>query len=107
MRFRPRHSAQAENEADPTPEDAQTTEIRLALVMNGGVSLAVWMAGVTHEIDLLRRASSNPEVSANSVPEKDRPVFALWQRLARRETRKIVRVDVVSGTSAGGLNGLL
>ena len=32
-------------------------EVRLALVLNGGVSLAVWMGGVTHEIDLLRRAS--------------------------------------------------
>lgn len=26
-------------------------KVRIALVMNGGVSLAVWMGGVTHEID--------------------------------------------------------
>ena len=32
-------------------------EIRVALVMNGGVSLAVWMAGVTHELDLIRRGA--------------------------------------------------
>ena len=32
-------------------------EIRIALVLNGGVSLAVWMGGVTHELDLIRRAS--------------------------------------------------
>ena len=32
-------------------------EIRLALVMNGGVSLAVWMGGVTAEIDRMRRAA--------------------------------------------------
>ena len=32
-------------------------EVRLALVLNGGVSLAVWMGGVTHESDLQRRAT--------------------------------------------------
>lgn len=32
------------------------TELRVALVLNGGVSLAVWMSGVVHEIDRLRRA---------------------------------------------------
>jgi hypothetical protein len=31
-------------------------ELRLALVLNGGVSLAVWISGVVHEIDRLRRA---------------------------------------------------
>jgi hypothetical protein len=38
-------------EARRAPED-----VRLALVMNGGVSLAIWIGGVTHEIDRLRRA---------------------------------------------------
>ncbi|WP_248826298.1 DUF3376 domain-containing protein [Frankia umida] len=80
------------------------TEVRLALVMNGGVSLAVWMGGVTHEIDLLRRASccDSPE----DVDERDRDVFNIWRKLAG-DARKRFRVDVISGTSAGGLNGLL
>ena len=30
-------------------------ELRLALVLNGGVSLAIWMSGVVAEIDALRR----------------------------------------------------
>jgi len=34
-------------------------QLRMALVLNGGVSLAVWMGGVLHELDLLRRASSD------------------------------------------------
>ncbi|MEU4300119.1 patatin-like phospholipase family protein [Kitasatospora aureofaciens] len=107
MRLFPRHSRQGNTEHDPSSGDAQGTEIRLALVMNGGVSLAVWMAGVTHEIDLLRRASHvDPQVSANGVSQHDMPVFKIWQRLAG-ETHKNVRVDVISGTSAGGLNGLL
>ncbi|GGW83763.1 hypothetical protein GCM10010350_80700 [Streptomyces galilaeus] len=94
-------------EEDPAPDDVESTEVRLALVMNGGVSLAVWMAGVTHEIDLLRRASHvNPEVSERSVPDSEKTVFDIWKSLAK-EARKNVRVDVISGTSAGGLNGML
>ncbi|MFI0155762.1 patatin-like protein [Streptomyces lydicus] len=85
-------------------EDAQTTELRLALVMNGGVSLAVWMGGVAHELDLLRRASRGDHPS--SVEKKDRDVFKKWQELAEA-SKKRVRIDVISGTSAGGLNGLL
>ncbi|MFI6660851.1 DUF3376 domain-containing protein [Streptomyces sp. NPDC050523] len=81
----------------------QETEIRLALVMNGGVSLAVWMGGVTHEIDLLCRASSGepPPKGMDALEEK---VFEIWRRLA---AGKRVKVDIISGTSAGGLNGLL
>ncbi|MFF8896067.1 DUF3376 domain-containing protein [Streptomyces lydicus] len=84
--------------------EAQSTEIRIALVMNGGVSLAVWMAGVAHELDLLRRASRNDP--PKSVAKNDRPVFEIWRNLANQAHKK-VRVDVISGTSAGGLNGLL
>jgi patatin-related protein len=55
--------------------------------MNGGVSLAVWMGGVTNEIfDLVKQ---------------NHPVY---QRLLRL-TRSTARVDVISGTSAGGING--
>jgi patatin-related protein len=35
---------------------AERSEIRLAIVMNGGVSLAIWMGGITAEIDRVRRA---------------------------------------------------
>jgi hypothetical protein len=33
-----------------------TEEVRLATTMTGGVSLAIWMAGVTREINLLAQA---------------------------------------------------
>src|SRR5918994_2180219 len=78
-------------------------EVRIALVMNGGVSLAVWMAGVTHELDLLRRASKGltpPE----SVDE--RAVYNTWKRFCT-ELNVTVTVDVVAGSSAGGINGVL
>ncbi|WP_405057333.1 DUF3376 domain-containing protein [Kribbella sp. NBC_01505] len=81
-------------------------EIRIALVLNGGVSLAVWMGGVTHELDLIRRASGPAGVPG---PQPYDAVLAeRWRELCRRgdEQRRVV-VDVIAGTSAGGLNGSL
>lgn len=82
-------------------------EIRLALVMNGGVSLAVWMAGVTHELDLARRASTPRTPGARP---HDEAVASRWRELLRGRGstggRRLV-IDVIAGTSAGGLNGAL
>lgn len=72
--------------ADLTEDDRE--ELRLALVMTGGSSLAVWMGGVTNEVNRLRRGQG---------PYGD--VLALMHSTAR--------VDVISGTSAGGLNGAM
>lgn len=80
-------------------------ETRLALVLNGGVSLAVWMGGVTHELDLLRRASRSLH---SGVPEHVEPAdqasFELWKQVIQSAHTRVV-VDVIAGTSAGGLNG--
>ncbi|KUJ68077.1 hypothetical protein ACZ90_22690 [Streptomyces albus subsp. albus] len=73
--------------------------------MNGGVSLAVWMGGVTHELDLLCRASAD-ETGDGSVPAADAPAFAVWRELAASVHTRVL-VDIVAGTSAGGLNGML
>ncbi|NIK60976.1 DUF3376 domain-containing protein [Kribbella shirazensis] len=81
-------------------------EIRIALVLNGGVSLAVWMGGVTHELDLIRRASG--ESGAPGPQPYDAVLADRWRELCRRgEERRRVVVDVIAGTSAGGLNGSL
>ncbi len=86
-------------------------EVRLALVLNGGVSLAVWMGGVTHEIDLLRRASrvagGASEESVGGVAEHDRAIFDRWVEFCQEHPFGDVVVDVIAGTSAGGLNGTL
>ncbi|GAB2578951.1 DUF3376 domain-containing protein [Kribbella endophytica] len=81
-------------------------EIRIALVLNGGVSLAVWMGGVTHELDLIRRASAGGDAPPSQP--YDELLAQRWRDLCRRdgEQRKLV-VDVIAGTSAGGLNGSL
>lgn len=44
----------------PSPVTESTQELRLATTMTGGVSLAIWMAGVAREITLL--ASSRVSV---------------------------------------------
>ncbi|WP_433167455.1 DUF3376 domain-containing protein [Kribbella sp. CA-247076] len=81
-------------------------EVRIALVLNGGVSLAVWMGGVTHELDLIRRASG-PEGMPPSQ-SYDEVLADRWRELCRRgDERRRVVVDVIAGTSAGGLNGSL
>ncbi len=63
-------------------------ELRIALVMNGGVSLAIWIGGVTQEINRLVRGES----------VYGRLCKGLWLS---------PRVDIISGTSAGGINGAL
>jgi patatin-related protein len=79
---------------DRCPEE----ELRLALVMNGGVSLAVWMGGTGLEIDRLTRAGM-----------EKREISALARSLSYEAildfVRSTVRVDVIAGTSAGGING--
>ena len=96
--------------ADSPPADVRSTpaeiiEHRLALIMNGGVSLAVWMGGVACEIDNVRRAS-------NGIPPRDgatneeKAVHDLWARAVQRIGVRVT-VDVIAGTSAGGLNGVL
>lgn len=84
---------------------AEILEHRLALVMNGGVSLAVWMGGVACEIDNVRRASNGIPLPDGATDE-DKAVHALWVK-ATHDAGVRVTVDVIAGTSAGGLNGVL
>ncbi len=79
--------------------DALRREVRLALVMNGGVSLAIWIGGVTHEIDALRRSYDEPA-------DGEGRTTALYRSLCSVLRQRVV-VDVVSGASAGGINGAL
>jgi patatin-related protein len=88
-----------------------TQELRLATTMTGGVSLAVWMAGVAREINLLAQASqwrrsgghfpAGTQLSAPSVRS-----LKLYRQLIDL-LDMVVDVDILSGTSAGGINGTL
>jgi predicted acylesterase/phospholipase RssA len=78
--------------------------VRLALVMNGGISLAVWMGGVAKELDLAVRASQGRR---DGLPEEDLPQFEKWRELCTAHGGVTIEIDIVAGTSAGGLNGTL
>ena len=89
-------------------EGRQRKEHRLAMVMNGGVSLAIWMGGLARELDNARRASSDGSgaefESHDSRLAAEKKLFELW---ARHFTDTRLIIDVLAGTSAGGLNGVL
>ncbi|MBS0255187.1 MAG: patatin-like protein [Proteobacteria bacterium] len=85
-------------------------ELRIALVCYGGVSLAVYMHGVTKELWKLARAS---RAFHASEPDGTPPggVEAVYRDLLRHIAdahgiRLRVLPDVVAGASAGGINGV-
>ncbi|MEV6106123.1 patatin-like protein [Streptomyces sp. NPDC051940] len=82
-----------------------TAELRLAVAFTGGVSLAVWMGGVSREMNLLVSAAA--EKRGGRVPagptESARRVRECYRKLLRVLDLD-VSVDVLSGTSAGGIN---
>lgn len=72
--------------AEPWPQ-----EIRLAMTMVGGASLAIWMGGIATETSRLLRESRG-DVEAG-----------LYRKLLDL-LRATVSIDVLTGTSAGGIN---
>lgn len=85
-------------------------ELRLAVVCYGGVSLCVYMHGTTKEIHRLAKAS---RLVAGDVPDDGgtTPGERVYRELLEAVTaadgaRTDVVVDVVAGTSAGGINGI-
>ncbi len=88
-------------------------ELRLGLVCYGGVSLAIYMHGLIKEIHKLviaSRAYEESPTGPNPFPAASSE-GAYWDVLKLAEESDKVRtsvvVDVVSGTSAGGINGVI
>jgi patatin-related protein len=98
-------------------------ELRLALVCYGGVSLAVYMHGVTKEILKLVRASrvyhgedsharrqtlNYDDLEAHAHDERDTEsvYYELIQAIGATSDLRIF-VDTIAGASAGGINGVL
>jgi patatin-related protein len=84
-------------------------ELRLGVVCYGGSSLAIYMHGVTKEINRLVKASAL--VDAGVAPAADAKSETFYAGLLRdleqkSKVRTRVVVDVVAGTSAGGINGV-
>ncbi len=98
-------------------------ELRIALVCFGGVSLAVYMHGISKEILKLVRASSalhnisDRTARSNALyPESDRRphaetdteqvYFDLLREIGRDLDLRVI-VDIIAGASAGGINGTM
>ena len=82
-------------------------ELRLALVCYGGISLAVYMHGVTKEVWHLARAS---RAFHDRTSPADPVETAYFNLLAMAETavgtKLRVLPDIITGASAGGINGI-
>lgn len=98
-------------------------ELRIALVCFGGISLAIYMHGISKEILKLVRASSVLHAIADRTersqatffdkvdardPEYDTDAvyFELLRDIGRTLELRVV-VDVIAGASAGGINGAM
>ena len=82
-------------------------ELRLALVCQGGVSLAVYMHGVTRELWQLLRASEAQASGRLPLPGESDFVWAdLLASLAPGLRLRVV-CDILAGASAGGINAVL
>jgi patatin-related protein len=84
-------------------------ELRVALICYGGVSLAVYMHGVTKELWHLARASR--DFLADGGNENGRGVRAVYRELLEHVQeshglRLRVLPDIVTGASAGGINAV-
>ncbi|NMW31403.1 patatin-like protein [Altererythrobacter sp. RZ02] len=82
-------------------------ELRIALVCYGGVSLAVYMHGVTKEIWKLAKASR----AYHSGVERSEGVQGVYRDLLERiESHQSLRIrvlpDILTGASAGGINAV-
>lgn len=99
------------------PEYSQ--EVRFAVVMYGGVSLAIYINGIAQELLRLVRSTAREQKPAfNGTERVYRKVSYLLadetlsmadlDRLANQESLPPTRflVDILSGTSAGGINGI-
>ena len=97
--------------------------MRLALVCFGGVSLAVYMHGISKEVLKLVRASSTLHAITDRAerakasffdradpgdPEFDTEAiyFELLRELGRKVELRVI-VDIIAGASAGGINGAM
>ena len=85
-------------------------ELRFGLVCYGGVSLAVYMHGITSELHKLVRASNAHENRAdgrNPFAENttEHVYFKILDQIAAGQPLRVI-VDVIAGTSAGGINGV-
>jgi patatin-related protein len=101
---------------DRAAEPLYGRNLRIALAMRGGVSLAVWIGGAVGELDLLRRIRWTADGRSHflwptaKIDELDQLVLKRARVYALAlQSRGYDRVeyDALAGASAGGLNSIL
>ncbi|KLI63875.1 patatin-like protein [Aurantiacibacter marinus] len=83
-------------------------ELRIALVCYGGVSLAVYMHGVTKEIWKLARASRSFHSAGEQQTDGVEAVYLSLLKTIESECELRLRMlpDIITGASAGGINAV-
>jgi predicted acylesterase/phospholipase RssA len=82
-------------------------ELRLALVCYGGISLAVYMHGITKEVWHLARASRAFHDSTPPTSPSQAVYISLLKEIEVTTGLKLrILADIVAGASAGGINGI-
>jgi patatin-related protein len=83
-------------------------ELRLGLVCYGGSSLAIYMHGVTKEIHRLVKASTLRAAGETPAKPSEQAYAKLLEEIVAATGGVDLRVivDVIAGTSAGGINGI-
>jgi patatin-related protein len=98
-------AAAAPTEEAPEAAPAAGEELRLALAMRGGLSLAVWIGGAVAEIEWLRRSGSGDGHGVEGGQAHSALGHPAYRALLELSGYAGVLVDVLTGASAGGLNG--
>src|SRR5918996_6620551 len=95
------------------PQDDYTQEVRFAIVMYGGVSLAIYINGIAQELlRLVRSTARNAPGDLDGTERIYRKVsYILAEKTAAESDPKALPptrfvVDILSGTSAGGINAI-
>jgi patatin-related protein len=82
-------------------------ELRLALICYGGISLAVYMHGITKEIWRLARASRALHAGEPPEPGSEAAYTRLLGAISKECGLDVrVLVDILAGASAGGINAI-
>ncbi len=82
-------------------------ELRIALVCYGGISLAVYMHGVTKEIWKLARASRDFPAGEPSGSGSEQVYREILERVADQQGVRLRFItDILTGASAGGINAV-
>lgn len=104
-------STQPEQTQTPVLNDIPIIEkeIRFAVVMYGGISLAIYIYGVAKELYHLVRATAtryNPDMDREEyvIPSVE-GTEAVYRQLGQKLHARFV-VDILSGSSAGGINAV-